>query len=201
MPEPAETEQRIFDAACEVFQEQGYEGARMQEIADRAGINKAMLHYYYRSKDRLFEEVFRLSALKVIPRVVAIVRADAPVQEKLVGVVHAYIDALKANPQVPAFVLQELRRNPGRLRQFISRHTQGMYSKLSDEIRGATARGELREIEPEHLIANVIGLCVFPFIARPMLQTLTGMDDARFDAFLEERKQTVAEFILTAIKP
>jgi hypothetical protein len=76
-----------------------------------------------------------------------------------------------------------------------------MYSKLSDEIRGATARGELREIEPEHLIANVIGLCVFPFIARPMLQTLTGMDDARFDAFLEERKQTVAAFILTATTP
>ncbi|MEX1055621.1 MAG: TetR/AcrR family transcriptional regulator [Rhodothermales bacterium] len=196
-----EAEQRIFEAACDVFQEQGYEGARMQEIADRAGINKAMLHYYYRSKDRLFEEVFRLSALKVIPRVLDVVRTDAPIQEKLVGVVHAYVDLLRANPHVPSFVLQELRRNPGRLRQFISRHAQGVFSKLSEEIRDAAARGEMREIEPEHLIANVIGLCVFPFIARPMLQTLTGMDDARFDVFLEERKETVAEFILTATAP
>ena len=201
MSELSETEQRIFDAACEVFQDQGYEGARMQEIADRAGINKAMLHYYYRSKDRLFEEVFRLSAMKVIPRVIDVMRADAPLQEKLASVVHAYIDLLRANPQVPAFVIQELRRNPGRLRQFISRHAQGMFSKLGEDIRNAAARGEIREIEPEHLIANVIGLCVFPFIARPMLQTLTGMDDTQFDDFLEERKRTVVDFIQTATKP
>lgn len=201
MAEPPDTEQKIFEAARDVFHEQGYEGARMQEIADRAGINKAMLHYYYRSKDKLFESVFRVSALKVIPKVIDIVRGDLSISDKLTRVVHAYIDLLRSNPHLPGFVLQELRRNPTGLRKFIGRQTRGAFEQLAAEVDEAAARGEIRQVAPEHLLTNVIGLCVFPFIARPMLETVTGVNAAAFDAFLEERKDAVSDFILHALRP
>lgn len=201
MTEPSETEQKIFEAARDVFHEQGYEGARMQEIADRAGINKAMLHYYYRSKDKLFEAVFRVSALKVIPKVLGIVRGDLPMSEKITQVVHAYVDLLKANPHLPGFILQELRRNPTGLRKFIGRQAQGVFAQLAAEIDAAVEREEIKPIRPEHLLTNIIALCVFPFIGRPMLETVTGMDADAYEAFIDERKEVVSEFILNALRP
>lgn len=201
MTESNETEQRIFEAARDVFHEQGYDGARMQEIAERAGINKAMLHYYFRSKDKLFEAVFRVSALKVIPRVIDIVRGEMTIEQKLTAVVEAYIDLLRSNPHLPGFVIQELRRNPTGLRKFIGGQARGAFEQLAKDVDEAAGRGEIRRIAPEHLLSNVIALCVFPFIARPMLETVTGMDAPQFDAFLEERRQTVSEFIHQALRP
>ncbi|MEX0821324.1 MAG: TetR/AcrR family transcriptional regulator [Rhodothermales bacterium] len=201
MGEQSEAERKIFEAARDVFHVQGYEGARMQEIADRAGINKAMLHYYYRSKEKLFEAVFRVSAMKVLPTILGIVRSDAGVPEKIAQIVHAYIDLLSKHPHVPGFIIQELRRNPGRLRRFIGQQAAGVFDQLSGEVDAAVDRGEIRPIKPEHLLANLIGLCVFPFIARPMLETVTGLDETAYDAFIEERKEVVTDFILHALKP
>lgn len=195
------TEDKIFEAARDVFHEHGYGGARMQEIADRAGINKALLHYYYRSKDKLFEAVFHVSAMRVIPQIIGVITAEMPLREKIEQLVHTYIDQLVANPHVPGFVIQELRRNPNRLRQFMGKLASDKFAGLSQDIEEAVARGEIRPIEPAHLLANIVGLCVFPFIARPMLQTVVGFDDAAYNAFLEARKQEVTAFILNALEP
>jgi AcrR family transcriptional regulator len=173
----------------------------MQEIADRAGINKAMLHYYYRSKEKLFEAVFRVSAMNVIPKVLGIVRSDLSVPDKLTQVVHSYIDLIRANPQLPGFILQELRRNPAGLRRFVGSQSEGVFDRLQADINAAVARGEIRDVPPAHLFANVIGLCIFPIIARPMLETVMDMDADAYDAFLEERKHVVTDFILHAMKP
>lgn len=201
MSELSETEQKIFEAAREVFYEHGYDGARMQQIADRASINKAMLHYYYRSKDKLFEAVFRVSALKVFPKLFGIVETDMPIPEKLTRIVHAYIDLLRENPYLPGFVLQELRRNPTGLRKFVGRQAHGVFERLKVQIEEAAGRGEIRPIHPEQLLTNVIGLCVFPFIARPMIEAVMGMSHDEFEAFLEERKDAVSTFILDALRP
>ncbi|HMB93848.1 MAG TPA: TetR/AcrR family transcriptional regulator [Rhodothermales bacterium] len=195
------TEDKIFEAARDVFHEQGYGGARMQEIADRAGINKALLHYYYRSKDKLFEAVFHVSAMRVVPQIVGVLTAEMPLREKIERFVHTYIDQIVANPHVPGFILQELRRNPNRLRQFVGELARDKFAGIAQDIEEAVARGEIRPIEAPHLLANILGLCVFPFIARPMLQTVVGFDDAAYDAFLEARKQEVTAFILNALEP
>jgi AcrR family transcriptional regulator len=195
------TEDKIFEAARDVFHEQGYGGARMQEIADRAGINKALLHYYYRSKDKLFEAVFHVSAMRVVPQIIGVLTAEMPLREKIERFVHTYIDQIVANPHVPGFILQELRRNPNRLRQFVGALARDKFAGLAQDIEEAVARGEIRPIEPPHLLANIVGLCVFPFIARPMLQTVVGFDDAAYDAFLEARKHEVTAFILNALEP
>lgn len=196
-----DTEAQIFDAARDVFVEYGFDGARMQEIADRAGINKAMLHYYYRSKAGLFEAVFRASVAEVFPQAASALRTEQPLLEKLETFIHAYIDLIRANPYLPAFIIEELRRNPEELKAMVAEHTQSLFATLSRSIEAAIEAGDIHPIAPAHLVTNVIGLCVFPFIARPMVQTATQMDDPAYDAFLEARKDEVTAFIHRALVP
>jgi len=199
MEKERSTEARIFEAASAVFHEKGYAGARMQEIADRAGINKAMLHYYYRNKDKLFEGVFRTARLQVLGPILDVIGADLPLPVKMERAVHTYIDQLVAHPEVPAFVLQELRRHPDRVRRFIDEEVQLLFQGLARQIREADRRAEIRPVPPEHVVVNLIGLCVFPFVGRPVIQAVLGLDEEGFEAFIQERKQTVTTFIHNAL--
>ena len=196
-----ETEKRIFEAARAVFHEQGYNGARMQEIAKRAGINQSMLHYYFRTKDRLFEEVFHLSAREVMAPVLEIFQTPLPFRDKIERFVHLYIDSVLNNPHVPGFILEELRRNPDRLRQFVGGQTHGVFANIEAEVNQAVARGDICPIEPAHFLTNLLALCVFPFIARPMVQTVTGQTDEDYKRFLASRRQEVVRFIFNALSP
>ena len=199
MEKEKNTEERILEAARVVFHEQGYAGARMQAIADRAGINKSMLHYYYRSKDKLFEGIFRTSLMQVLAPAIAVLNADLPLRVKIERFVHSYIDQIVAHPHVPAFVLDELRRHPDRLKQFAGEHAQRMFPRFAAEIREAVDRGEIQPIQPEHVLANIVALCVFPFIARPMIEAVLGFEEDAYHHFIQERKQTVTDFMLKGL--
>ena len=118
------TEQKILDAAKEVFQQKGMTGARMQEIADKAGINKALLHYYYRTKDKLFEKVFELAFSLFIPKVKEMMISDKPVFEKIEFFVENYLNLLQKHPYIPGFVISELNRNPEILVKIIGKNIQ-----------------------------------------------------------------------------
>src|SRR5512133_3072005 len=115
-----QTEERIFDAATEVFEEKGLAGARMQNIADRAGINKALLHYYYRTKDHLFEAVFTALAKKVFSRFTPIFDDKMSIEEKIRFFFREHIEFLRKNPRLPGFILNEINNNPGRIKKLIS---------------------------------------------------------------------------------
>ncbi len=195
------TEKRIFEAAKAIFHERGYHGARMQEIARRAGINQSMLHYYFRSKEGLFEAVFRATAGEVLTPVFEVLSADLPLSEKLDRFVEIYIDQVSANPYAPGFLLEELSHHPDHLRRFAGDRGKVVFEKLAGEVREAVVRGELRPISPEDLFANLVALCLFPFIARPILQTVTGLDDDAYRSFLRRRKREVRRFIHHALKP
>lgn len=201
MEKASSTEDKLFEAARKVFQEQGYDGARMQAIAKRAGINQSMLHYYFRTKDKLFDAVFKTAAQELLARVLHILQSDLPLHEKIERFVHTYIDQITANPDIPAFILQELRRNPDRIKQLFGESAINIFASLERQVREAAAQGLIRPIEPEHLLAHMISLCVFPFVGRPMLQTAFGADDAGYAVFLEARKEEVTRFILNALKP
>ncbi|MFA4839724.1 MAG: TetR/AcrR family transcriptional regulator [Candidatus Neomarinimicrobiota bacterium] len=193
------TEQLILDAARKVFVEKDFDGARMQEIADIAGINKALLHYYYRSKDQLFEAVFRESFNTFSPRIFEIMSSPIELSQKIKLFIDSYIDIILENPHIPAFVLHELNRNPARIKDllpFTEKTIGGLLSALSQEIKSAG----FVEISPEQLMINMIGLCIFPFIGRPIIQPiLFGNDDDRFDEFIQSRKTEVTKFILNAL--
>jgi len=199
MEKDQSTEARIFEAASAVFYEKGYAGARMQEIADRAGINKAMLHYYYRNKDKLFEGVFRTARLQVLGPVLDVLDADLPLREKIERAVHTYIDQLVAHPEVPSFVLHELRRHPDRVHRFIDEEVQVLFRGLAHQIRETDRRSTVEPVAPEHVVVNLVALCVFPFVGRPVIQAVLGLDEARFAAFIQERKQTVTIFMCNAL--
>jgi len=201
MDQEHNAEERIFSAARDVFFEQGFDGARMQEIARRAGINQSMLHYYYRTKDKLFDAVFQFAARQALGKVFAVLDADLPLLEKIERFVHTYVDMIFANPHIPAFILQELRRNPDRLQSFVSSNAREHLSILQRQIAEAVERGQISPIRPEHLMANMFALSVFPFVARPMLQGALGLTKAEYDELLLERKTEVTRFVLNGLRP
>lgn len=200
MTEPeVNTEKKILDAAKVVFLKNGFDGARMQEIATEAGINKALLHYYFRSKDKLFDAIFSEAFSQFLPKVGEAVMTDKPFFEKLKIVIDSYINMLVHNPHLPIFVLHELHRNPGRIVQIIKSTgvDPAMFTKV---LKAEIKKGNLVNIKAEHLVPNIIGLCLFPFVARPILQAIIfNGDEKAYDRYLMQRKDEVYTFIINAL--
>lgn len=194
------TEQRILEAAKDVFVRKGLEGARMQEIADEANINKALLHYYFRGKDKLFEAVFRETFFKLLPNLVDLMKSDISLFEKIRLFVENYIDIINDNPLLPIFVLHELNRNPQRVVEMIkSSGINPVYFVI--QIQEEIEKGTIELINPLHLIVNMISMCIFPFVARPILQGIIFNEDSQnYDAFIQERKKEVSDFIINSIR-
>lgn len=195
------TEDKIIDAATDVFIQKGMDGARMQEIADRAGINKALLHYYFRSKEKLFDAIFAKLIGIAFPRIGQILVSDLTFAEKAELAIDTYIDLLLKYPFLPAFILKEMNRDATPFFGFIER--SGFSAEpIKRMLEEAMEQGEIRKIKPEHLMVNIIALCVFPFAARPMVQHVAFHgNDAEMKQFLEDRKTEVKQFVLKAIQP
>jgi AcrR family transcriptional regulator len=204
-----ETEQRILDAARSVFIRRGTAGARMQEIAAEAGVNQALLHYYFRSKERLSDAVFQQLAARLFPALIQTLGADGSVDEKIDAVIALYLENLSQNPFLPGYLLSELHHHPERLPQLLAAATGSepgkilarVFGKLGDQIEHNVRAGTMRPISVEQFVANLISLCVFPFAARPMLSMVFGMDDPAFARFIERRKTELPAFFRNALRP
>jgi len=188
------TEGQILIAAREVFIAKGYEGARMQEIADKAGINKALLHYYFRNKENLFDAVFSEVAAHLFPAVRQLLESDLAIKEKISFFVKIYLSALYENPYIPTFVINTLNSNPERFLKYIQKSgiNPMMLQKQIDE---EASRGIIRPIKAEHLLVNTIAMCLFPFVARPIIQNIFQMSDTQYQAYLELRQAEVIDFV------
>ncbi len=194
------TEERILEAARQVFQTKGLQGARMQEIADKAGINKAMLHYYYRSKELLFEAVFEEATNRIFPKIVELLNTEYQLFEKIEYFVEYYLTFLLENKYMPAFVLNELNQNPERLVKLMSKRGIFKQDKFIKQINNAIKDKIIIPIDPRQLILNIISLCIFPFIGRPIIMALNNFDEESFYKFIEQRKKVIPKFIINAIK-
>lgn len=203
------TEQRILDAARTVFVRKGTAGARMQEIAAEAGVNQALLHYYFRSKERLSAAVFQQLAMRLFPAIAGTLGSDLPLDRKIDRFVALYLENLQRAPFLPAYLLAELHHHPERVEQVLASVTGGtpgavmrpLLKKLGAQIEERVRAGSMRPITPEQFAANLISLCIFPFAARPMFRIMFEMDDARFDAFIERRKNEIPDFVRNALRP
>jgi AcrR family transcriptional regulator len=208
-PRDTDTEARILDAAHIVFVRRGTAGARMQEIADEAGVNKALLHYYFRSKSRLAAAVFQRVARGLFLRVSETLGSDAGIEDKVRRVVRLYLEQLTKTPYAPAYVISELNQHPDRAAQFVEavRHVReqslnaNVLDTLGKQLRRRVRAGEMRAISTPQFIANLASLCIFPFAARPMLCAILDLDDRGFARFIEERKTALPEFFLNALRP
>lgn len=194
-------EQKILAAARKVFTTKGMAGARMQDIADEAGINKALLHYYFRDKDKLFETIFMDEAEKFFPKINAIFQSDDPLFEKIEKFVDEYIDEMQENPYLPWFVLNEVNRDPD---QFMSRvlgeSNRPKPAKFLEQIEKEIKKGTIKRISPLHLLMNLLSMTIFPFIARPMITRNLHLTESQFRKAMEERKKEIPKFIIDSIR-
>lgn len=194
------TEQRILLAAKTVFIHKGMAGARMQDIADEAGINKAMLHYYFRSKEKLFEVIFREVISKFLPRINAIIAMESSLFEKIKFFCQEYITVLSENPYIPLFIIDEANKQPHEFLGTMMGNQKPDLSILIAQIEEEVKKGIINPISPAQLLLNMMSLCIFPFLGRPIWNFLSGMDQLQFNYLMHQRKTEVAQFIINSIK-
>ncbi len=194
------TEGQILEAAKNVFQSKGMDGARMQEIADKAGINKAMLHYYYRSKQLLFEAVFKNAFSLLAPQLNAILNDDSSIEEKIRNFSSNYISFIIKHPYLPNFIIQELNRNPEFVLKLKEDKRFPNLKKFKKQIENDVKNGLIKPISAEQLFINILALNIFPFVAKPLVMAFTNTDDKAYKRLMEDRKTEVTNFIINSIK-
>ncbi|WP_346854903.1 TetR/AcrR family transcriptional regulator [uncultured Draconibacterium sp.] len=193
------TEEKILKAARTIFVRKGMDGARMQEIADEAGINKALLHYYFRSKQKLFEAIFVNLIGKIFPNITSVLLSEKPIEEKIGMFVDTYIDMLLQNPYLPAFMLKEINRDSDFFENTI-KHKKIELRSIFKMLESEMEAGKIRKMNPRDIIANLLSMCIFPFAAKPMLKRiLFGDNHQQYDEYLAQRKSSVKEFVLHSI--
>lgn len=195
------TEQKILAAARKVFQARGMHGARMQEIADAADINKAMLHYYFRNKNQLFQAVLKEAMQQLFPKFELLTLPGTPFEKRIELFVQGYLDVLIENPFVPGFVLNEVNQNPAAFeRLFIPRGAKSHYKKILQQLTIENGNKPAKQIDPRQFIVNLLSLCIFPFAAKPMICLMMGMKEKEFTQFIADRRQLIPATIIQSLK-
>ena len=190
------SEERIKAAARKVFHQKGYAATRTRDIAEEAGINHAMVNYYFRSKEKLFGIVMTETMGQFFKGVGVILNDESTsLEKKIEQVVANYIDLLLEEPDLPTFIFNEVRPNPqffveqSPIREVLTN------SALTRQYAEAVARGEISEPNLMHAILNVIGLVIFPFVAKPILSAITNLPEEQYKALMLQRKEQIPQWI------
>lgn len=204
-----DTEQRILDTAHAVFVRRGTAGARMQEIAAEAGVNQALLHYYFRNKEQLAQAAFERAARGFMPAVVQVIASPGDLEDKVRRIIDLELTALSRAPYLPGYIISEVTHQPERAAQLIAAVTGLTPQELGPRVLGTLRKqidarvraGTMRAIAPESFIVNLMALCIFPFAVRPMVQAMLGLDDRRFGQFITRRRDDLPAFFMGALRP
>ncbi|MCI1648980.1 MAG: TetR/AcrR family transcriptional regulator [Bacteroides sp.] len=188
------TEARILEAAKSIFLRDGLQGARMQDIADLAQINRAMLHYYFRDKEMLSQEAMKSVISKFIGTFKANLNSEElPFKQKMDFYIKAEIDLAYNNPDMLIFALHEAARDPLFFRKIIP------YNKLSavfrKQLKEAYDNGEVKTDNIEEFITMVSSLCMFPFIAGPLYMMIFNIDEKQWEVYRRALKQKLSQLI------
>ncbi|HEY4154391.1 MAG TPA: TetR/AcrR family transcriptional regulator [Puia sp.] len=194
--EEVSTEEKIKAAAKKLFTEKGFAETRTRDIAEEAGINLALLNYYFRSKQKLYDIIMLENFRQFIQGVsLNLFDENTSIEEKIEKVVIAYIDFLTLNPNLPLFIINELKGNPSKIAAQINEEISPLRSYFIKQLQEAGKEGKIASMDPFHFIANLVGLTVFPFISKPLLQRITKTNEEQFQAFMQERKKLVPIWI------
>ncbi len=198
--ETQDTELKIKNAARKVFLEQGYEGAKIRQIADEAGVNLAMVNYYFRSKDLLFKSIYLDTFREFLGRMVIMLNEETPLEVKIWKIVDRYTDFITENPLLPLFVLSEQRQ--GGLAFFKELNVKGIVesSFFRKQLLAEAEKGHIRTVDPLQVIVTILSNVVFPIMAKPIVSYVGALDDASFRQFMETRKQIIPEMIMTYLR-
>jgi AcrR family transcriptional regulator len=193
------TEDRILEAARTVFHRKGFNGARMQEIATLTNINKALLYYYFRNKELLFERVFNDTFSQLAAKIGDILMPDMPLMSKVEGFGNLYPNFISEHSYVMQFLINALQDRPERLRDIIMKQNINpclFLEKIKKQLRDEMGI----DMDPLHLYVNLLALVIFPVVARPLLQSIFSLSDEKMAMFLEERKTIIPVFFNNAMK-
>jgi len=190
------TEEKIKNAARHVFHIKGYAGTRTRDIAEEAGINLALLNYYFRSKEKLFEIVMMETLRDFLQSLTSVFNdMESSFETKLEMVVNNYITLLVKEPEIPLFILSELRRNPTHLLQKMNVKEIIMQSYFVKQLLEVMEQNKMAQKDLLHLIINIIGMTIFPFVAKPIFQSIGEISNEQFSAMMEERKTLIPKWI------
>jgi AcrR family transcriptional regulator len=196
---------RILDAADDIFVRRGVDGARMQEIADHAGVNKALLHYYFRSKADLARAVWFRIASSFAPGILQMMASDLSLEDKIDRFVDAYHATLTRHPYLMAYVISEAARHPDLVEDFYSaerrRAARRMIDILRQQIDDHVRAKKMAPISAEQFFVTLAGSCLFPFAARPMIGGVFGLNSAGLRDFMERRRRELPAFLKRALHP
>lgn len=195
-----DTEALILQAAEREFLEKGYSGAKTTAIAQAAGVTHAMLHYYFRTKEKLFEKIVtdKMNKLKRVMFGV-LGNPDLPLRERLKQGVEQHFDFIAENPHLPRFIFNELHEHPERIDQVknsIASIAAKAITTLQNEIDRKAASGECRPVDARMLMLDIASLNLFPFVAAPLISSSFGKLFEGRDEFLEMRKKENVRTVL-----
>jgi TetR/AcrR family transcriptional regulator len=194
------TEEKIFEAATDVFIEKGMDGARMQDIANHAGINKALLHYYYRTKEKLFNTVFEMTARKLFVKFAPVFDENLSLEEKIRFFFKEHIAFLQDNPRLPGFILNEVNRHPERIKKILAAvDFENFFLKLYEQHEDEFKKYNITRATLPQVMVSMAAISVFPFAARGIIEGILGKVNISFSSFIEERKEFAADFVINAI--
>mgnify|MGYP005961951723 FL=1 len=195
-------EKNIVESARNVFVEKGYDGATMREIAAGAGINISMLHYYYRSKDNLFDIVFNDVFNRMYGRIFEVISSGRDIFAKIRTIVDIYLDTLSAEPRLPNFIFNEVTQRPARSGRF-SGHKEyilGHIGTFQQQLDEEAQRGTIRRVSVMELFVAMESLCVYPFLTHPLWQKIFDVDQENFTRIIMARRDTYADNIIKSIE-
>lgn len=197
-----DTRERLLEAAHRVFLRAGTAKARTQDIANEAGVNKALLHYYFGTKAALADAVFEQQMVRFMPRIFGILGSTSlEIGAKVRQIVHEQIDFYRLHPYLLGFLVAELHTEPGRIARLLAPAGTPPVAVLDAQLRRAADAGEIRRVPVEQFVTTLMGAIAFPFLLQPILANFLSLHGDRFDVFLEERKQWLPDFILGGLRP
>lgn len=194
------TEEKIIHAAKTVFFQKGYDGTRTRDIAAEAGVNLAMLNYYFKSKENLFDIVMTQTLLSFMNAIGPILNdAGTSFETKIKLIAESYLEKFTEEPELPYFVLSQLNKNPEAFAKKIKHSKQVENSVLVEQFIAGIQKGKYAPISFLHLIMNMGGLLVFPFVIKPSIKKIGKLSEAQFNAMIDERKQLIPQWITKII--
>lgn len=203
--QPQDTEAKILQAAESEFLTKGFAGARTTSIAQAAGVTHAMFHYYFRTKDKLFERIIseKIALMKEL-LLDTVANSDMSLEEKIRNVIERHLDFVAANPNLPRFLVGEVFAYPERakvLTEKIKQFAPRMIAELQRQIDEAAANGIFRKVDARMLIIDIVSLNIFSYMASPLINAVLDncMEDS--ERFLAQRKKENFDTIMRKLKP
>ena len=185
------TEEKIKNAARAVFQRKGFAGTRTRDIAEEAGINLALLNYYFRSKQKLFDLIMLESMQGFVGGIAVVVNdTSTTIEQKITIMADSYIDMFTAQPDIPLFVLSEMRVNPDKILDKINLHKTMQNSYLFRQLAERNT-----QLHPVHFMMNFLGMVIFPFAASPMIRSIGNVSEDEFRELIQQRKKLIPQWI------